>query len=150
MPAGDAQSVDGAQPVLPFDPVGNQFQHVDQPAGIDRAAAAQRQLARVAEYAQMGDQRVLLHAVRDLVDEAFHRERIAQVRHAAGGAARHGRIQRVPVAAIVGHQRGGQLVGLQFGRPQAAVGHVAMCQCGGTGHALRPAEQLAFAVDDHA
>jgi hypothetical protein len=55
--------------------------------------------------------------------------------------------RRVPVAAIVRHQRGGQLIDVHFGRPQTVVRHAAMGQCRGAGHALVPAEQLSLAVE---
>ncbi len=148
VPAGDAEAVDAAQPVLPFDAVGNQLQHVAQAADVQRGAVAQRQLARFAEDAQPRLQRVLEHLVGDLVDETLDRERVAEVRHAAKRAARLCRLLRVPVAAIVRHQPRRQLVGAQFGAPQAIFGHAAMSQCRGARDALVPAGELAFAIDN--
>src|SRR6185437_12895648 len=86
--------------------------------------------------------------VGDLVDETLDRECVAEVRHAAKRAAWLGRLLCVPVAAIVRYQSRGQLVGAQFGAPQAIFGYAAMSQCRGAGHALVPAGELAFAIDD--
>jgi len=85
--------------------------------------------------------------MRKLVDEALRREGIGQMRHAALRAARQRRGYGVPVAAVIRHQACGQLVGGHFGSPQTIVGHAAPGERRGAGHALRPRDDVALAIE---